>query len=243
MALAFAACGSSGGGGGAPTDANVPAPGLGPIGTGVNPNQCQIGQVFTPQNGCLNQMGCPAGFGYIPQTQQCVQGTVVTTNQIFGTPSTGRFYGTMAISNSSQFQLLLKYARLCDPYWVGWNWGSWSCGTYANSGFIQLQYFSGMNAQTTNATMYVGAGAGMGGLYQYSSMSSGSIGFSQQARVAPGNNSAGMFIDGVGPDGSSVGLKLVVNTGNFVTNPALATFSADVFYQGVKFATITFNRY
>jgi hypothetical protein len=160
-----------------------------------------------------------------------------------GMGSAGRFYGTMSVENSSQFALLLKYAGLCDPYWIGFNFGSWNCETWAGSGFIQLQYFAGSTTSTSNATMYVGAGSGWGGNYSYMQISSGYIGFSQQARLSDANNSTGMYIDGVGAGGASVGLKLIVNTGSLVANPALSDFSADVFYQNVKFATVSFTRY
>lgn len=210
----------------------------------TNVGSCQIGQIYSTQYGCLNQGNCPQSYGWAPSISQCVQGTLVTAQNVYGTAlSTGRFYSTLSITNPAQFALLLKYANLCDPYWTGWNWGAWSCDNYSSAGFIQLQYFSTSNAATSNATLFIGAGAGFGGNYSYFQFGNSYMGFSQTARVSDGNNSQGMYIDGINYTGVNVGLKLVVANGNFIRNPSLTSFSADVYYQNVKFAVATFSRY
>lgn len=240
----FIACGSSGGSSG--TVAAVPAPtymGFVPPNP-ANPNNCQVGQVDAPGSGCLWRQSCNYGYGWVPGQAMCVPGTVIGEQSVYGTTPYARFFGTMAITNRSQFELLLKYANLCDPYWVGWNFGSWSCTSWSNQGFIEMRAFAGVNNATTNLNLFVGAGSASAGYasnwitgYQLSSSAS-YIGFSQTAAIVDYNNSQGMQIIGIGPNGVDIGLRMIVNTGRLTNN----SFTADVNYQNVKFATITFTR-
>jgi hypothetical protein len=241
--LTFAACGKSGGGG--DTVANVPAPGAAPTGPYVAANTCQIGQVSTTAYGCLYRNSCTLGYGWLPGQGQCVPGTPVTEQTVYGAPYATRFLGTMSIVNPNQFQLLMKYANLCDPYWVGWNFGSYSCTTWTNrGGFVELRSFAGVANTATNVNMFIGAGTTVASnmmnwasTYQLSS-SSQYIGFSQQASVLDYNANAGMQIIGT-TGGQDVGLRLIVPTGHLTD----LQFTAEVMYQNVKFATVNFQRY
>lgn len=237
-ALSFAACGQSGGN----PVANVPAPGVGATGPYTNPINCQIGQVYTTSNGCLNRNSCQYGYGWLPGTGQCVAGTPITEQSVYGTAYTTRFFGTMSISNPQQFSLLLKYANLCDPYWVGWNFGSWNCDTWVNrGGFIELRTFAGTTNSTTSVNMFIGAGSSYSANWMYSyqiSNSSQYIGFSQQASVVDYNNSTGMQIVGTSA-GQDVGLRLIVPTGHLTDQ----TLQAQLQFQGSVIATVTLSRY
>jgi hypothetical protein len=238
--LSFAACGKSG----SDTIAQPPPMGVGPVGVNANPGNCQIGQVHTPQYGCLNRNSCNYGFGWLAGEARCVQGTPITEQTVYGGAYQSRFYGAMSVFNQQQFQLLMKYANLCDPYSVGWNWGSYSCSSWTQrGGFIELRTFG--SGTQTNANMFVGAGqAWAGQMTQWSytyqmSANSPFIGFSQQARVTDFNNSAGMQIIGISFNGQDVGLRLIVNQGRLTDGSIMA----DVVYQNVKFATVNLQRY
>jgi hypothetical protein len=242
-ALTFAACGKSGGDSVATVPA--PAPGAAPIGQTVPVSQCQIGQVSTTSYGCLYRNSCTYGFGWLPGQGQCVPGTPITEQTVYGTAFSTRFFGTMSVVNTNQFALLMKYANLCDPYWVGYNFGTWNCSTWTSrGGFVELRTFAGISNATTNVNMFVGAGTAYSSSmsnwsYSYQlSQSSQYIGFSQQATVVDYNNSTGMQIIGV-TSGQDVGVRLIIATGHLTDQQ----FTADVMYQNVKIATINFQRY
>lgn len=226
MALIVAACGSSGGGGG--TVANTPGPG---IVVPPNPNNCQVGQVDAPGYGCLNRNSCEYGYGWVPNEMRCVPGTVITSYDGFDPGYSGRYFGTLAITNRSAFESLLKYANLCDPYWTGWNWGTWSCDYWASrGGFIDL-YAYGSNAGAP-INLFIGAGT-----YYYSGQY---IGFTQTATVVDYNASQGMQIIGItNSTGQDVGLRLIVESGRLTDH----SFKAIVRYGSTDFATINFVRY
>jgi hypothetical protein len=191
----------------------------------------------------LNRQSCNYGYGWVPGEARCVPGTVIDESYAFGGSAMNRFFGTMSISNRSQFELLLKYSNLCDPYWVGWNWGSYNCKNWSDEGFIELRTF-GTATNSANVNMFIGAGSGSAGFisnwmmnYQVST-SSPYIGFSQTASIVNYNSSAGMQIIGIGPTGQDIGLRLIVNTGHLTDN----SFTAQVQYQNVVFATVNFTR-
>lgn len=232
-ALISAACGSSGGG----TVATPPTYYVAPPNY-YNPNACQLGQVDAPGYGCLNRYSCSYGHGWVPGEGRCVPGTVIDEQSIYGTTYQGRYFGNMSITNQSQFEKLLKYANLCDPYWVGWNWGSLSCSSWSNRGFIELHSFG---STSTHVNLFVGAGhasIGYQPFYLAPAMNGQYIGFSQTGAVVDYNSSQGMQIVGVGPTGQDIGLRLIVTTGRLTDN----SFQADVLYQNVKFATIVLSR-
>jgi hypothetical protein len=241
--LTFAACGKSGDS--APTIANVPAPGAAPLGLAAPISQCQIGQVSTSGNGCLYRGSCNYGYGWVPGQGLCVPGTPVTEQTVYGSSYSARFFGTMSVFDGNKFQSLMQYANQCNPYWVGWNFGTASCATWTNrGGFIELRTFAGISSATTNVNMFVGAGTAYSSnmmdwssSYQLSANSQ-YIGFSQQATVVDYNASTGMQIIGT-TNGQDVGLRLVIAAGHLTDQQ----FSADVMYQNSKFATINFQRY
>ena len=230
IALSFVACGSKGGG---DSVAAVPAPIVAPPPPNYyNPNRCQIGQVDAQGYGCLNRYSCQYGYGWVVGQGICVPGTPITEQSVYGTAYVGRFYGMLSIVNRAQFEKLLQYAGLCNPYWTGWNWGTWNCSTWSNQGFIELRTFG--TGTGSNVNMFVGTGSP----YTMNWQSTSSIGFSQTAAVVDYNNSAGMQIIGIGPNGQDVGLRVIVTTGRLTDN----SFTGDVMYQNVKFATISFVR-
>jgi hypothetical protein len=244
--FAFAACGKKGG----PTAAT---PGYGPSGTNVDIRSCQVGQVYSPTHGCLNRNSCQEGYGWIPGESYCIAGTVVTEEIKFGTSYGARFFGGMHIHNTHQFDLLLKYAGLCDPYWVGWNFGYYKCSYWSSKGgFVDVSFFnggfSGGTTSLNSANLFIGAGTSNPYMfnpnnYSFSlyglTSSTPYIGFSNQAKVVDYNNSSGMQVIAIGMSGHDIGLRAVVETGR----PSSSSLVMKLFYQSVHFATVNAERY
>jgi len=223
--LFAAACASSSGGG------TVADPGTNQI-VPPNPNNCQVGQVDVPNYGCRDQYLCDSGYGWVQEEMRCIRGTVITAYQGFGNGYFGRYRGSLSITNQSVFESVLRYAGVCDPY-IGYNWGTWSCGYWASrGGFIDL-YTYGSSAGSI-VKLFVAAGSSV-----YSPYSTNYIGFSQTATVVDYNNWQGMQIVGISAAGQDVGLRLIVENGRLTDH----SFTARVRYGMSDFATITFVRY
>lgn len=243
--LIFAACGSSGGGGGGGVVANVPAPGIAAV-AGMNPNNCQIGQIDATSSGygCLNQESCQSGYGWVPSKSMCVQGTLITQSMYYGTSgSTGRYFGTFSIANQQSFTTLLQYGGLCNPYTVGWNIGSYDCSTYTSEGgFVQIQFMSAGTASTTSLQMYIGAGRPVGPLVPATYQSGlPYIGFTQNGYMTAYNNGAGMLIIATDASGAdSVGFRIYINNGQIGQTSPL---SGTVRFQGNDIGTVTLTPY
>lgn len=243
LSVVFVACAQNGGGG---STAKPPTnPGTGPLGTNIEARNCEVGQIFVQQYGCLNRYSCDAGHGWIANDFRCVPGILVTEELKYGTSYGARFFGGLQVTNSSQFALMMKYAGLCDPYWVGWNFGTAKCSTWTNKGgFVELRSFGG--SVSNQATLYIGAGTTNpfmynwtgGSMYPSQSYVVPYIGYSQSAKIDPMNNSTGMYITGIDYTGSNVGIKAVVETGK-ISDYYL---NMKLYFQNVEFASAYVER-
>ncbi len=245
VAASFAACGGGGGGGGGVTYVpSATAPGVSGSVNPENPAGCSLGQVYSPSYGCLDQGSCAGNNGWSPSTNTCVPGTLITAAILSGTNGTGSYFGALTITNQTAFQKLLQYAGLCNPYWVGVNYGSWSCATWTNGGgFVQIQVLGGTTAQATNVTMVIGAGSvnsaqspGWATLMP-TAQSQSYIAWSTQATEVLYNNSAGMQIvsvyNGVNQEGAP---RLIIPTGQFGQQTPM---QGTLMYQNTQIATVT----
>jgi hypothetical protein len=220
--MALTACGNSNSGGGTIT----PVPGAGGV-AGMSISSCQVGQVYTTTYGCLNQYNCQSGYGY-SSSAGCVPGTVVTTNLIYGGSAASSFGGTLQITNSDQYKKLLQYSGMCNPYWVGWNWGSYSCDSWTNGAALVIDSFS----STGMVNMAIRAGGNWSTGY-------GAQQLSQTATAQPYNNNAGVAIIGVNYNNQDVGLRVISTNGTLSSS----SLSVTLYYQQVPFATATLQRY
>lgn len=236
--LSFTACGNKGGAadpGGIPAG---PQPGVGPTGSNVDPRSCELGQVAVQGYGCLNRQSCENAHGWIPGENRCVPGTLVTEEIKFGASYGARFFGSLQVLNDNQFQLLMKYAGKCEPYWVGVNFGTYECGYWTKrGGFIELRTFGSGTAASWNMT--IGAGTSNPHTFQPWYANTGYISLSQVARMVDWNESQGMQIIGANFNGADVGLRLQTSQGR----PSSTSFSADLVFQNVVFARVTLQRY
>lgn len=225
--LSIAACGK-GGGGADP----------GPVPPGVHPmSYCQVGQIYVEQYGCLNQMSCQDSHGYVQEQNLCVPGIRVTEQHVPADPqaSNGRFFGALSIAKRSQFELLLRYSGLCDPYWSGWNWGQADCSYWSDRGYIEVNAISGpghINLTIGAGTSYPYNPGGWGGTTPHKS-------FNQLAKAYDYNNGAGMQIVGADFNGNDVGLRAIVDNGRLSSS----TLNLKLYFQGVHFANATVQRY
>lgn len=235
MSMSVIACSKSGGG-----DVATPPPG-GPTGTGVVATQCQIGQIYNAQYGCLYQQGCTQpNHGWVPGQGMCVPGTLITVDQVHGAGYGTNFKGSLGVSNRDAFSRMLQYAGLCNPYWVGWNWGDANCNTWSTSGFMHLNIISGQNSG--NFTI----GAGTSNPDAYNPFYGALTGFAralilnQRAKLYDYNNSQGMYVEGVDYAGTRVGLRGLVEVGRPDTS---YQFDITLEYQGAVIARGTLRRY
>lgn len=251
MTFAFAACGNKGGEASTPppTSPTTPPPiGGGPTGPTVTAQSCQVGQIFSTEHGCMfASERCAANQGWVPAQFICAPGTLVTEEIKYGRPAAGgRFFGSMSISNQEQFNLLLRYSGRCEPYQIGIYLGSARCSHWTSQGYIQLNVFGPIvNGGVTDVNLTIGAGSTApyginpyGNSQYYWTNTSASLTVSQQARVFEYNNSQGMQIVATNYAGTDLGLRLVVDSGHLSSSQ----FQARVYFQGVQFATVTFNK-
>ena len=255
LALLFvAACGTNGNN----NSSNPAQVGTGPVGQGVDMTTCQVGQVYSPQYGCLNRGACQAGYGWIAGqaagANNCIAGTVVTETMKYGAQAGSRFFGTLTITNKSQFNQMLQYTNICSPNYIGFQIGFnginvINCDTLTSrGGFMILKSFGGASgADTINLT--IGAGTqypydllqtmptpvGAYGSPLYGNNYNASYGsFSQQSRLYTYNNNNGMKIVGVGPNGVDVGLMATVDNGNLGSQH----LDMQIIFQGTTVATV-----
>lgn len=240
FSFSIIACAKSGG----DNVATTPPPG-GPTGTGVVANQCQVGQIYNSQYGCLYQQGCTQpNFGWVPGEARCVPGTLITIDQVHGTNYGINFKGSLGVSNRDAFGRMLQYAGLCNPYWIGWNWGDANCNSWSSSAFMHLNIISGQNA----GNFTIGAGSSNPDLYNPflgALVSSGWTGgraliLNQRAKLYDFNNSQGMYVEGVDAAGTPVNLRGLVDIGRPDTS---YQFDITLYYQGTAIARGTLRRY
>ncbi len=128
-----------------PTPNNVSPNNIGFLGV---PSQalCQgtPGTILTVE-GCLPQLNCPINNGvrsaYSYTQQQCIAEITGGVPPVIppggGVNAPLRFQSQLSISDQGVFREYLKReTRMCDP--GIWNWGSSSCGSYAQSGYAML---------------------------------------------------------------------------------------------------------
>jgi hypothetical protein len=245
--------------------------GAGPMGAGVDIRQCQVGQVYNQTYGCMNRGSCQVGSGSTVNTAQqyqqqqagnvaptqgtCVQGTVVTEEMKFGLTAQIRHFGTLTIVNKAQFNVLMQYAGICNPYYYGFTVGmngfsSVTCNSYTDRGaFIIVKAFGGASGQDS-INLQVGAGTTVPydlinvlpyTVYGQQSYTNSYMyrSFSQQSRLYSINANNGISLSGVNYNGSDVGLVLQAPTGNL----GLQTFDAQLMFQGIVVATVQLQKY
>lgn len=237
-------------------------PGVGATGTNVDIKNCQVGQVWNAQNGCLTRGQCQVNSGMAPNTAQCVPGQTVTEEMKFGSSSGTRHFGQLAVTNLTQAELLLQAAGICNSTTgFGGSYGNvGSVSAMSNTrcaawlqrgGFAIVKSFTGVAA---NINIQIGAGSTFptdlvpvlpgvyGSSYTYTGNNftgSNYVSFSQQARNTKYNNGNGMQIVGVSPNGQSVNLLMLIDNGDLGSDRV----EAQLVYQGIEFAKIQLNRF
>lgn len=211
---------------------------LPPGGTPVVPAQvCPANQIYTPTHNCLYQQSCQNGYGWVPAEGRCVPGTI--SNSTSGT----NFFTSLTITNPGTFELLLQNAGLCDPYIIGWNWGSASCKNYSHSGYMIMQ-FPGLVANGTlpaQSNVWVAAGSRHPNQQNTDWTTGGAVKVSSfVAALGLANNSAGFTGTPATGNGLPGGFRFIVNNGL----PGSAyQMNVDLQYNGQTFATGTLTRY
>lgn len=168
----------------------------------------------------LNFIACSkddGGSGYVPPPPAA--GYVSDDNPIqYGTGKV--FLGALGVKDKKQFEAFLQHRGLCNPAWVGYNFGTSDCGYWIDNGsFILLQNITG-----NSAILNVGAGTS-NPLYSYGTY----LYVPLTSSVQSYNYDKGMLIVGT-PD---IGLRAYVDNGR----PDSDAFDVRLVYQGVEFAT------
>lgn len=236
--------------------ANSNNPGAGALGANVDQKNCQVNQVYSADYGCLNASGCgSASSGFSTQLNRCVQGTVVTEEMKFGRTAMSRHYGRLTVTNTTQMELMLQQAGLCNSnYGVATsNVSSSRCAAWISRGaFLIVKSYNGA---LHNVNMQIGAGTqfpmdlvtvlpgiygSQVGLYNQSGYgSSNYVSFSQMSHKYSFNNGNGMQIVGVNPSNEPLNLMLLVTSGNL----GIEHFEGQLVYQGVTVATIPMDKF
>ena len=229
-------------------------PGVGALGAGLDAKSCQVGQILTPDLGCLTRESCQVGAGYSITTGRCVTGQIVTEELKFGRTSSTRHYGRLTITNTSQMELMLQQAGLSNSLSgaMGISNASTRCSAWISRGtFAVMKSFPG-NANSINITL--GAGTSfpydlvtlLPGLYGSQvgvvngfNGSNNYISFSQSARNYSFNNGNGMQIVGMSPSNTPISLMMLVNDGNLGADH----LEGQLVFQGVTVATIPMDRF
>lgn len=239
-------------------------PGAGAVGANVDMKDCQIGQSYSSEYGCLNRASCSQGSGFSAQANTCVAGQVVTGQTKFGSNAVTRHFGILTVTNPSQMELLLQAAGLCNGGYNGISYSSIAssrCSQWiARGAFAAVTSYQG---SADGANIVIGAGTqsltydlvqtlsavdgsslGVYGAYGYGASayaygSSNYISFSQQAHSYAFNNKNGIQIVGVAPNRESINFMVLVENGNL----GLDRMEAKLVYQGVQVATVNLNRF
>jgi hypothetical protein len=233
---------------------NSDAPGAGALGANVDIKNCQVGQAYTQQYGCLNRGQCQMGAGYSAQANSCVPGQLVTEQSKFGSNPGTRHFGRLTITNPQQMELMLQASGLCNSSYGGYSYGNMSstrCAQWITRGsFLVVKSYAG-NVDNINLT--VGAGTQfpadlvtvLPGVYGTQLGYVGSayastnyVSFNQQAHNYAFNNNNGMQIVGV-TQGHSINFMLIVNNGNL----GLDHLEGQLVYQGTQVATVALDRF
>lgn len=222
------ACGSNGGGDGG---AALP-PGAVPV---IPSQACAANQIYTATHGCLYQQSCQNGYGWVPGEGRCVPGTIVN-----GTGGTG-FFTSLTITNPDAFALMLQNSGMCDPYVIGWNFGSASCSNYTHSGYMVMEFSGALANGTlpTQSNIWIGAGSRSPNQPNSEWITGGAVKvISYLTNNAYANNNNGFT--GTPMNNVPGGFRFVVNNG---LPGSSYQFSVDLMYNGTVFARGTLTRY
>jgi len=232
----FAACGSNDGG--SPVaNTGVPPAVIPPGSGGYNIANCQVGQVFHPNYGCLNNSTClsqyGSSFGWEPISMTCVQGTLVSSPA-----GSAKLWGTMMIHDRSTFRNLLQFSGKCSVSqpWLYYSFGSANCENYDHTGYVSI-----LQSNQNQVTIYIGAGASGPSSLNTGSWTTGGahLLIQNQGQIYPINNSAGVKIVSTAAFSLGGGISIEIPQGN-LTNDNL---NVSVRYQGAEFATATLQRF
>ena len=228
------ACGQSNNGGPAQAPAPLPPGLITPNGTGTG--TCQAGQIYNQQYGYLSPGNCQPGYGYVPAQNTCVQGQAMDFQTCYGQQASSRWAAGLSISNRTSLEALLKYSGVCDPYWIGWNFGTWSCSNYSSQGFIIIE---ALNATAGEVNITIGAGASTPYSNNYYNGGGQYLTLSMRGLIHPINNSTGMEIVGSNYAAQNLGFRGTVDTGTLKDQ----TYTIKLFFQDVQFAQTTVQRW
>ena len=234
VGFGFIACSKKGGDAGSPPPPVTSAP-------ATSACSCGVGNVFSTELGsCLMRGACPNGYGYNSQQQNCVVGQVVTAESCPAAAGSRRKFGyALQNINRSQFELLLRYARVCDPYLIGWNFGSARCENYSDAGFVIIETTGSGNT----ATITIGAGASSpdsyGNTLGYFYGGNAYVSLSLQTQVRMINDNHGTEFVGVDLAGKDMGFRARSENG-LLTSSSLPV---DITYQGVSIGSAPTQAY
>lgn len=172
-----------------------------------------------------------------PATGVVVPGTPTGASSTTG----ANFYTSLTITNRQTFASLLQGSGQCDPYVVGWNYGSISCDNYSSVGYMIMQIPGAVVNGTlpAQANIWIVAGSAT----PYSSNSNWTTGgatrtLSAVTNLALANNSNGFT--GTPMNTMPGGFRFVVNNGFPSTSSNL---DVELQYNGTVFAKGTLTRY
>lgn len=235
VTMFFAACGGSGDGPVANT--GVPPAMVPPIGGGYNIANCQVGQVFHPSYGCLNNSTClsqyGSNFGWEPASMTCVQGTLVSSPA-----GNTKLWGTMSIHNRDTFRNLLQFSGKCSVSqpWLHYSFGFANCDNYSHTGYVSIIQF-GQN----QVTIYIGGGASGPNSLNTGSWTTGGahLLIQNQGQIYPINNSTGVKIVSTAAFNLGGGISIEIPQGTLAGD----NLNVSVRYQGAEFATATIHQF
>jgi len=197
-------------------------------GNSVNPNGiCQPGYIYSTQYNCMAPCPGQPGYGIIPGSNppQCTIGNSPSGYGYY------TFYGTMNVTNYTQYQLFLQGQGICNQ-WSGGSFGTASCSSW-NGGSLQIG-FSG-----TTGAIY---GSVMINVFLNGSWGYGGATVPTSGSFQPTNNNMSYSLQALPPYylqvqvSSSAGPSVPVS---LATDPQIRV---DLYYQGIQFASVSANR-
>ncbi|HVK60749.1 MAG TPA: hypothetical protein VM432_04325 [Bdellovibrionales bacterium] len=148
-----------------PTDSRARV-GVGPSGRNVKIEQCQVGEVYDSEFGCMKSGDqCPEGQGYAREAGLCVEGKLVTEKIALGAKTSDHHFARVKISNRDRFIDMLEESEICGDYatgnmtggrgyMMGSRFGNSDCESLIDAGvFIVID-----SASTEIANVRLGAG-------------------------------------------------------------------------------------
>jgi hypothetical protein len=215
--------------------------GAGPTGRNVKAEECQVGQVFNSEFGCMSSNNrCGQGQGFSTLVNGCISGKIVTEKMALGASSVARLYGRLKMDSEGRRRLadMLRDANLCDSYMMSANS---DCQSFIRNGaFIVID---AVDMNIANITIGAGTQVPEDMLAEYlnpymftNAMSQYYIRFSQKAKAVSFNFKNGMQILSNPVD---KGLSVEVPKGNLGSEQ----FDAVISYGNSKIGTSDVRRY